>query len=51
MNRQFKKGFMLGMFIGFIITSPRRDEWLRKLHCRLTRFRRQIMNGKKDHSL
>lgn len=51
MNRQFKKGFMLGMFIGFIITSPHREEWMRKLYCRLNRFRRQIMNDKKIHSL
>lgn len=51
MNKQFRKGLMLGMFIGFIISSPHRDEWLRKLQCKLNRFRRRIMNQEDIHSL
>lgn len=31
MNKYFIKGLMIGTFIGFVLTSPRRDEWAQML--------------------
>lgn len=51
MKKHFMKGVMLGMFIGFVVSSPHRDEWMRKVQSKLNRFRRKLMESKDNRSL
>lgn len=45
MIRYFVKGLLTGTFIGFILTSPKRELWLKQLQCKLKRFAREAITN------
>lgn len=45
MNKYFIKGLMIGTLIGFVLTSPRREEWMKMLECKM---RRLVKRAAKD---
>ncbi|MRG46666.1 hypothetical protein GFS24_16200 [Chitinophaga sp. SYP-B3965] len=47
MNKYFIKGLLTGTFIGFILTSPKRELWLKQLECKLKRFARKAITHQK----
>lgn len=47
MNKYFIKGLLTGTFIGFILTSPKRELWLRQLQCKLKRIARKAITNQK----
>jgi hypothetical protein len=47
MNKFFIRGLLTGTFIGFVLTSPKREKWLALLECKLKRFAREIINNQK----
>lgn len=43
MNKYFIKGLLTGTFIGFVLTSPKREKWLALLENKLKRFAREVI--------
>ncbi len=43
MNKYFIKGLMIGTFIGFVLTSPRREEWVKMLECKMKAITKRVL--------
>lgn len=47
MNKYFVKGLMIGTFLGFVLTSPHRHEWAKRLECKWKEMLRRAAKGEK----
>lgn len=45
MNKYFIKGLITGTLIGFVLTSPRRELWLKQLTCKMKAMAKRAVQG------